>query len=904
MVSRGMQNLTARYNILFNATQIVNESEHNIQSAYQDNFDELIAVYKEPNETLSQSEIKKLDDAVFKARKVINEKDQSIYVPEASFLIAKANYLKSNFFNAAEFFTYVYKAYPNEKEISQPALTWEAKSLIQLDKFKEAKVILDTALKYIDTDKKSMSDIYAVHAQWYLHSNSYEDAIENLGKAIKFSKNNQNTIRWKYLLAQLLENAGKPDSAYIYYTTIAKSNAPFDMSFNANLNRISIGIKKKNGKVVNRTKQLKLLLKDDKNTDFIDQIYFKVANSYADSNDVENAIKNYNLSIRKSTSNRTQKGRSYLKLAEIYFKRTDYVKAKAYYDSTVNSLPTTYPDYKQLKKKAGSLELLANRLTIIAHQDSLQALAKLPEAERVIKVDSLVHEQEKKALEKELALAAAKNKSLSGTDKGQSNAVKNGKFYFNNTTALSQGSAEFKQHWGSRKLEDNWRRSQKSAADIANAPPDNPDAPNVKTTKNSTKSVKTTDDYKQSLLKSIPLTEEKLLASDKLIASAYFDIANYYRDVMNDETEAIKTYEELLKRYPENSDKMAVYYSLYRLYLTSNPEKSAFYKKLVLEQSPDSPFAKIIADPNYNQKNDIIETELNCVYNATYTLFISRRYGDVFLSAYDAKTIYGVNKLSAQLAYLQSLALGHLQKLPEFENSLKQVAKDFPNDKLIAPLIKQHLAYIDSNRTMLSSRTFALLNYDSSEPKFIEEPVAETIKVTPTTVITNDKTAIDKPGTTITKTGKSENPITKIEKPENKESLKSSASTISDQSFFSLADSAEYYYVINVPDPAINLSSSRFGIGQFNRANFAGGGIKHQLKSINNQNQLIFVGIFSSTGTVDNYLKNVTSVLPQIMKIRPDKYNTFYISKHNLDKLKDRETIDRYIEFFKKNFQQ
>ena len=42
----------------------------------------------------------------------------------------------------------------------------------------------------------------------------------------------------------------------------------------------------------------------------------------------------------------------------------------------------------------------------------------------------------------------------------------------------------------------------------------------------------------------------------------------------------------------------------------------------------------------------------------------------------------------------------------------------------------------------------------------------------------------------------------------------------------------------------VNLSSSRFGIGQFNRANYGGSKITHQLQEVNKENQLIFIGPF------------------------------------------------------------
>jgi hypothetical protein len=109
------------------------------------------------------------------------------------------------------------------------------------------------------------------------------------------------------------------------------------------------------------------------------------------------------------------------------------------------------------------------------------------------------------------------------------------------------------------------------------------------------------------------------------------------------------------------------------------------------------------------------------------------------------------------------------------------------------------------------------------------------------------------------------------------------------------------HFVVNVADPSVNLSSSRFGIGQFNRANFAGDGIKHQLKSVNNQNQLIFVGIFTNQEAVADYHRIINPLMKEIMKVPADRYNTFYISKENLEKLTDRESIIKYIEFYQQN---
>ena len=883
-----MQNLTAHYNILYNAKEIINESERNIKLAYSDDYDRVIPVYKEPNESISQAELTKLDNAILKANSIANQKSLSKYVDNAYFLIGKANHLKSNFYNAVEFFNYVYTNYPKEKEIRQAALAWKSRSLLASDRLEEAAASIDLALRYIGTEKKSVADIYAIKAQLHIYAKEDAQAIELLKKAIRSARNKQNKIRWTYLIAQLQEINEQPNDAYFNFTKIVKSNAPFDMAFNAKLSMINLK-NQISRDTSGRTRQIAAMLKDDKNRDFIDQIYFQIADSYEDANNIDKAIENYNYSISKSTKNVTQKGLAYLKLAEIYFKQTDFVKSKAYYDSTLTSLPKIYPNYELIKKKADNLELLADRLSIIAKEDTLQMLAALPESDRNNKISALVK------LEALKAQAKITNKQSAGSSTNQvSTNSGDSKFYFNNSVAINQGLADFKKRWGTRKLEDNWRRSQKSTSDISNAL-----SPIQTTDKdpfqqlNSEDNSPNLDSLQKKMRESIPLSKEMKTVSDQKIASAMYDIANYYREVSADTAEAVKTYEQLLKRYPDNANKLAVYYNLYRLYRFVNPKLSDQYKNILLNEYPDSPFAKIILDPEFNQKADEQEMAFNRFYNEVYNLYTRRNYPEVLKLVEQQKTQLGAKKISVQLAYLESLALGHTQKLNQLESSFKNIIASNPADQLIVPLIKLHLAYIDSNRTAMANRVFALLDNDSKNITFIEEPVYE--KVIVTNQSSEQKIA---PIISSTPTTPEQLPVLEVKK----EEIKSESPAVAE--FFSLEESADYYFIVNVSDPSVNLSSSRFGIGQFNRVNLPGTVIKHQLKSIDNQNQLIFVGPLTGKEAALAYLNQINLLIRDIMKIPAAKYNTFFINKQNLEKISNMETLDLYVEFYKRNYKQ
>lgn len=890
VASRGMQNLTAHYNILYNAGELINESERNIKQAYIDNFDRVIAVYKEPSETLSQPELKKLDDAILKANTIVNEKSLSKYVDDAYFLIGKANHLKSNFFNAVEFFNYVYSSYPNQKEIKQASLAWKARSLLASDRLEEAEAAIDSAFKYIKTEKKSVADIYAVKAQLHIYAKQDIEAIKLLQLAISNTKEKQNKIRWTYLIAQLQQINELQNDAILNYTKVLKSNAPFEMAFNANLNRINLKTEL-SGDTGGRTKLITALLKDEKNKDFTDQIYYQIGSSFENSKQIDQAIENYKISISKSTKNQNQKGLSYLKLAEIYLSQYDFLNAKAYFDSTLITLPKLYPGYDLIKKKTDNLELLADRLNIIEKEETLQMIAGLSESERIRKIDSLVHQEELRAELKSRQLnSGISQQSLSSSNTGDN------RFYFNNLVALKQGIDDFKKRWGNRKLEDNWRRSQKSAAEITNLPlPEQVSGPDPflqpdKSTLNINK-----DSLRKAFTESIPLNKLSKDLSDQKIALALYDVANYYREVSLDTAEAVKTYEQLIQRFPENPNQLAVYYNLYRIYRNANSTKSDQYKNILLNRYPSSPFAKIILDPEYDQKNDERQLRFNQMYNEAYDAYTKRKYAEV-ISSID--TFSSGKNSSAQLDYLRTLALGHTQKLDKLEQAFKEIIKNYPEEKLIVPLVKEHLAFIDSNRFEMQSRATALIDHESERNRFIEEPKEEQAPaVTQTTIavaaeqnnpvpVVNDPVPVVNDPVPVPNTVNNE---PKIAPPVGND-------------LFSAEESGDFYFVVNVSDPSVNLSSSRFGIGQFNRVNLPGVVIKHQLKSISNQNQLIYVGPIAGKVAAAEYYNRISQMMAEVMKIPATKYSTFYISQKNLDKITDKDTLDKYVEFYKMNY--
>ena len=912
-VNRGLQNLTARYNILFNANELLRQKQESYASTFVDDYEQLLSVYQDTASHLAAGD-KELQGIISRANTIISVKEQSHYTGDAYLLLGKAAHLNADYYNAIEYFNYVLRSYHDKPELVQEARAWQIRSLVYVDQLRQAKAVLDTALLNVTPKAKTTAGyIYAAGMQYYIAAQNYPEAITMAQQAIPLSKQSHQRLRWTFILAQLQELNRQPADAYNNYTRVVKSNAPFVMAFNAELNRIRIE-DTANGRHMSRADRLRSLLRNENNAEFIDQIYYQLGELALSDSKTDEAIKNYNLSVKNSLRNQNQKGLSYLRLADINFKTCgDYVIAKQYYDSTLLNLSPNYPGYQIIRKKADNLQLLADRLQIIAREDTLQALAKLSAEERAQRIEAMVNSQAQQqatsaanvsapnsSLVVNNLLANPNNLNNQNMQTGGTTADASG-FYFDNTGAISQGFTDFKRRWGNRKLEDNWRRSIRSNSDIT--------INTLNTTQNVDPSVlpngtqKTTADvvatgYKQELLQSIPLTPALMEQSNLRIYNAYLDLATFYRDVLNDRPEAIAIYEQLAKRFPKDENLVANYYNLYRLYSEVNQAKSDEYKSIILAQFPNSTFAKVITDPDYARRLDDKDAELNAFYNQIYDLYAQRQYAQVITRADELLQQYPDSRVAPQLAYLRSIASGHQEKVTPFRNELLQITVQYPNDALIAPLVRQHLAYIDANQAEMSLRKFAIIDSDPNAAAFIPAPVVQSAVSSSPLAVASPKPAVKKPVEVKTQTVNAA-PTPVPSSPEPKAPIPAPQPA---PSIFNNRDSTNYYFAINVSSGTTNLASSRFGVGQFNRTSYQGSPIKHQLKPVGADNQLIYVGRFNNREEAKEYARKIIPLIPQIMKVPADKYSFFIITQENLDKLADRKLLDSYMDYYQKNF--
>ncbi|RLD40412.1 MAG: hypothetical protein DRI88_13630 [Bacteroidetes bacterium] len=480
------------------------------------------------------------------------------------------------------------------------------------------------------------------------------------------------------------------ETASYYYKKVISRNAEYRMAFEAKMN-LAKSYDENTGDSKAIIKTLQKMAREYKNRDFLDQIYFALGEISMKDGNKETAIDYYAKSVQFSATNNYQKSESALTLADIYFDDNKYELAEAYYDTAVSFLPQDYPDYETIKNKASVLTDLVQLASTIKLQDSLLYLASLDTTKLYALIDKVI-QQEIAAREKEAELAD--EGGVQFVDVGQRSRnpnVQTGKWYFYNTAALSYGYSEFIKKWGNRKLEDNWRLSDKRLVmqsygdDLAEGDDLNPDDSVAMDQSNN-------PENRAYYLKDIPFEEEQKKAAHELIIKSYKQLGFLYLEDLRDTTNALETYLSFQEKYPDNQFRLESWYALYKIYNErGNQEQASYYKSLILSNYADSDYAKVITDPEYFNKIGEDKQRALQLYEKTYKAFTREQYFRVITYANNGLEEFSEDTaIAPRLMYLRAISLGKVDVPDTLYASLKELITLHPASPVV-PMAKSIL---------------------------------------------------------------------------------------------------------------------------------------------------------------------------------------------------------------------
>lgn len=699
--SRTFHDLAAHYNGFFNGRELVKASAKTLYANQKDQYEKTLPVFKIGTDAQAKSVYPDMDEAIKKFSIAIQRHSMNIkgkeycdWIDDNYLWIGKAQFYKHDFWAASETFQFVateYKTSPTRYE----AMIWLTKVYLQLGKTVDAEYLID----YLNNDPKMPRQyygvFYAVAADFSLQQNDESNAILMLQKAIIYESKRDLRTRYMFILGQLYQRNGESEKAYDTYGKIIKMNPPYEMAFNAKINRAR-NFNAENANAASVKKQLLKMSKDIKNEEYLDQIYYALAGVSNKENDEPTEIFYLNKSVRTSVSNANQKALSYLDLGEIYFSKKDFLFAQAYYDSCLQNLTKDYPDYLVIANKKQGLTRLVENLKVIIRQDSLQALSSLSLAEREKIIDDLIiaeNQAKEKAKNEELLLKEqlaedeeSKNQVIfnenSSRNRPQSQSA-GGSWYFYNQATISFGFNEFIKKWGDRKLEDNWRRKNKQST-VAGVEEEEEEEEGPDLTAYND-SVAKLDDAKRknAYMKAAVLSDTAIATSNDKIIDAYYNIGIIYREQLKEYRLSVTAFETLNQRFPTNKYLLPTYYNLYVTYkLLKDQEKTDYYKNILLTDYPESEFAKQILNPNYWRETQKKTEILEVFYENTYKAYLNKQYASVISRKETADELYPKNKLAPKFDYLKTLSIGKTRSLKDFEVALKNVVNSYPNDSV------------------------------------------------------------------------------------------------------------------------------------------------------------------------------------------------------------------------------
>ncbi|MEQ8705283.1 MAG: hypothetical protein RIC19_15255 [Phaeodactylibacter sp.] len=556
----------------------------------------------------------------------------------------------------------------------QQGMLYYAKTLIERDKFDGAERVIRELEQDPETFAETRAELSAIKAHLHISEQAYVDALPALEEAIELEGDKNLKARYAFIMAQIYQKLGNSRGAYAGFEQALSFRPGYVMAFNCELNMAQNAWASGTGSAREARASLEKLLREDKNAEFKDQIYFALAMIAFKEGDQAEGVRNLQLSLQHDTGNQAQKAEAYVTLADFYYEGEEYVNAKNYYDSTLMVMAEQDERFKRVKGMAGSLTDIAKNLEIIALQDSLLTISQMTPAEQ----EALALEIKKKQDDaRRKALVAQANQQANQRFGNLNNRVNpsaslgsaESSFFAYDDRRQKRGIRDFERIWGTRPLEDNWRRSAASSNDI------------IEEISSDDGSDILTDEEIEKLLGAVPKTEGDIAAAEIQLQEAMSKLGALYRERLENYDRAIAVLEELNERFPGNTYELDSWYQLYLAYTDiGNPSKAKVYADKILDKYPNTAYALIIKNPNYAEELVKEEQELNRYYDETYAAFASGNYRQAFDRSQQAKDKFGAaNPFQPKFALLSAMSTGNIEGKEAYVEALRNVVARYPD---------------------------------------------------------------------------------------------------------------------------------------------------------------------------------------------------------------------------------
>ena len=731
----------ARYNIYFNGKEAFIDGNLEKEKGNRDNFTEQIPLYPVGNKESRALGSSHYDRAIEKAEKDIRRhsikakpewkggkkktdkdkewlgrKEYNPFLWKAWMLLGKAQFQKGDFDEAAATFSYMMRLYQTQPMQNGLARAWLAKCYTELDWLYDA----EDVIRNMSRDSmhfRAVKDWDYTYADYYIRTKEYQKAVPYLRKVIKHEHRHQQKAREWFLMGQIQKELGNNAEAEHAFGKAIGCHPSYELEFNARIAQTEVMAKGNAKAMISR---LRRMASNDNNKDYLDQVYYAMGNIHMMQRDTLKAIAAYEKGNEKATRSGIEKGVLLLTLGNLYWQLEKYNDAQRCYGEAIGLLDKDRKDYEELSQRSKVLDELVPHTDAIHLQDSLLALADMPEKERLEAIDRVIKElkrKEKEAREAE-QMAEVERQLQKNQAQGQRGnnlptrpttpgQASGGQWYFYNPTVVSQGKTTFQRQWGQRQNADNWQRLNQTVVNLAaNQSEENGDseasglsgnsgeasdslATQGAAPSDSTQTAAPTDTLandphnREFYLAQIPFTDDQKAASHAIIQEALLQSGIIFKDKLDNLKLSEKQLLRLTKDYPSYEQLDDAWYHLFLLYsrLGRHDTAEACLSHLKAEH-PESEWTTLLSDPYYADNARFGTHIEDSLYAATYAAFKNDKFEEVTGNARISADRFPMGEHRAKFIFIDGLSRLNNGDANGCMEQLKEVVEKHPKSEV------------------------------------------------------------------------------------------------------------------------------------------------------------------------------------------------------------------------------
>ena len=685
-LNKNFHAVSTEYNTLFNGNNAFIQGKEAIAQTYRDDFYQILPVErievvdldgfdtdsKDPNFNRAEEKAVK---AIQKHSMYIGGKEYNPQIDEAYMLLGKARYYDNRFIPALDAFNFILNKSATSNNVNN-AKIWKAKTNIRLNNEDYAIENLQKMLREENLEDAVVADANAMIAQAMINLDSIPQALPYMKIANEFEDNYELKGRFSFIIGQLYNKLSYKDSANIAFDQVIGFNRKTARVYMINAHMA----KAKNFNYTQEDQALLLALlhdleQDRENRPFLDKIYNALADFHRNTTSDSLAIVYYNKSIQSFKEDQTLQSINYQTLAEMNFDKAEYKQAGAYYDSTLTNLAENSKQWRRVKKKRENLDDVIKYEDIASINDSILRIAKMSDSDKLAFFKAYTDDLKAKAVADSTAAAKLSDKGPRIVNNEFSRksvggpSPSGGKFYFYIPATVAYGKVEFRKLWGDRKLEDNWRRSEKKSSGFDQ---------DQEIVMDTTPIAELEIFNPQTYIKEIP-SDPKVLDSLTIDRDfAYYQLGLIYKEKFKEYGLATNRLEKLLAYNPQKRLVLPAKYNLYKIYgQLENQKLAQQYKDDILNNHSDSRYAEILRNPNAQLASDASSPEFK--YNDLYKAFEASQYAEVIKKSDGYITLYNGTEIVPKFELLKATAIARQDGFQAYKKALNFVSLTYPN---------------------------------------------------------------------------------------------------------------------------------------------------------------------------------------------------------------------------------